>query len=281
MIKILVTGANGQLGRSFYKKHKSFTNYNFLFKDRESLDISNSDSLVSLISFEKPDIIINCAAYTAVDRAESEPDKAYEINHLAVSDLTKICSEKSIKLIHFSTDFVFNGQSSLPYKEEDNVDPIGIYASSKSNGEKAIIESESLDFCIIRTSWVYSEFAKNFVKTMLDLFKQKSEINVINDQIGSPTYASDIVDATMYVIINNISGLVHYSNIGKISWYDFASTIRNLSGRKTTINSISTSQYPTPAKRPKYSVLDLSKSKNLGLPIKHWKVSLKQCLKLI
>ena len=285
MIKILVTGANGQLGRSFYKKHKKFTNYTFLFKDKESLDISNYDEVESLISYEKPEVIINCAAYTAVDRAESEPDKAYEINHLAVAGLAKICSKRSIKLIHFSTDFVFDGLGNVPYKPDSKTSPLGSYGRTKLLGEEKILEELSTAL-IVRTSWVYSAFGKNFVKTMLRLMQERDTVRVVEDQIGAPTWARGLAEMLWASLSkDNIRGIYHWSDEGICSWYQFAKAIAEeavkigLIKRCAQVEPISSKNYKTLATRPHYSVLDCSSTiRDVGISPIPWRSQLKSML---
>jgi dTDP-4-dehydrorhamnose reductase len=232
---------------------------------------------------------INCAAYTAVDKAESEKELAFSVNAGAPGILAKVCKKNNTKLVHISTDYVFNGASTVPYKEEYPTDPQSVYGASKLEGERKIIQTNP-DSIIIRTSWVYSAFGKNFVKTMLKLMKEKQEISIVNDQIGSPTYAADLAEVIMQIIGKSsihhspltTHGIYNYSNNGVISWYDFAIAIKELTGSHCKINPIPTSQYPTPAKRPAYSVLDKTKIQQaFGIKLKDWKESLAVCLQRI
>ena len=232
-------------------------------------------------------IVINCAAYTAVDRAEQEKDMAFQINGEAVGVLAAVCKEHDTKFIHISTDYVFDGTATVPYKEDSPTNPQSVYGASKLEGEKQALQFNP-DTIIIRTSWVYSEFGKNFVRTMLKLMKEKEEINVVNDQFGSPTYAADLAEAILQIIVNlsihtsprtTHGGIYHFSNEGVISWYDFAVAIKEITGSNCKINPIPTSQYPTAAKRPAYSVLDTSKIQQIfNIKLNGWEESLAVCL---
>jgi len=283
---ILVTGSGGQLGSEIKVASKNFPSYHFLFVSREDLPIENDQSVRKFFEENQIDYCINCAAYTAVDKAESEKEKAFLINADAVGNLAKICSEYQTKLIHISTDYVYDGTVSVPLKEENAVGPVNVYGLSKLKGEELAIANDA-SALIIRTSWVYSSFGKNFVKTMLHLFREKEEINVINDQIGSPTYAADLALVIMKIIGEiqqgqSFSGIVNYSNAGATNWYEFAKEIKSLVNSKCKINPIPTSSYPTPAKRPLYSLLDTSKiRKLLQLEIPLWQDSLKKCIDIL
>jgi dTDP-4-dehydrorhamnose reductase len=293
--KILVTGANGQLGKELQQLSPSFPHpiaigYEFIFLTREKLAINEFESVKDSFKVYNPDYCINCAAYTAVDKAESEKDLAFMINGEAVGVLAAVCKEHNCRFIHISTDYVFNGQANAPYKEDSAVDPQSVYGASKLEGEKLALQFNP-DSIIIRTSWVYSEFGKNFVKTMLRLMNEKEEVNVVNDQIGSPTYAADLAAAALQIITHLpgrdntglvSTGIYHFSNQGTISWYDFALAIKDLSGSKCKINPISTSQYPTPVKRPANSVFDKTKiQQTFGIALKDWKQSLETCIRKI
>ncbi|MCK0158135.1 dTDP-4-dehydrorhamnose reductase [Cellulophaga sp. F20128] len=262
ILKILVTGANGQLGKCIQDVAKSYPQFNFHFKTSKDLNISEKEQLGALFDQEKYDFCVNCAAYTAVDKAETEKDKAYLVNAEAVRYLAEVCKEQNCVLIHISTDFVFDGNKTTPYTEEDIPNPINVYGASKLKGEQYIHEILEKYF-IFRTSWVYSEYGNNFVKTMLHLGKEREVLSVVNDQIGSPTYAGDLAKLVLGIIEVNSNkyGLYHYSNEGKISWYEFATEIFKQKGLKTKVNPIATEEYPTPARRPLYSVLDNSKIK--------------------
>jgi dTDP-4-dehydrorhamnose reductase len=283
-MNILVTGSKGQVG-SEIKELSSNSNHNFFFTSREELDITNEQNIKDFI--EKNDIkaIINCAAYTAVDKAEEDKINADLVNRKAVKKLAKISKEKSIKLIHISTDYVFDGTAFRPYCEEYQTNPNSVYGQTKLDGENEMIKINPHNSIIIRTSWVYSSFGNNFVKTMLRLGKEKDELGVIFDQIGSPTYARDLAQ-TLLDILPNIKNdkvaIYNYSNEGVLSWYDFAKEIMRMAKIDCSINPIETFQYPTPAKRPHYSLLNKSKIKNdFGVEIPYWKDSLSDCLKVL
>jgi dTDP-4-dehydrorhamnose reductase len=278
--KIIVTGSNGQLGKELKKLAASFPSFEFIFLSREDLPIHHFEMVRHYFSVYYPDYLINCAAYTAVDRAEEEKDKAFQVNGEAVGVLAAVCKEQHCKFIHISTDYVFDGTATEPYKEDSPTNPQSVYGSSKLEGEKQAFQFNP-DTIIIRTSWVYSEFGKNFVKTMLKLMSEREEINVVNDQVGSPTYAADLAESILQIISadNWQPGIYHYNNDGVISWYDFALAIKELTGATCNVLPIPTTQYPTPAKRPAYSVLDNGKIREtFGMAEKNWKDSLLACL---
>ncbi|MDE3185241.1 MAG: dTDP-4-dehydrorhamnose reductase [Bacteroidota bacterium] len=283
---ILVTGANGQLGNEIKILSKNFTGYRFLFTTKEELSIENTESVKAFFKNNHIDYCINCAAYTAVDRAESEKEKAFLINADAVGELAKNCNDNQVKLIHISTDYVYDGSRNEPLKESDSVGPVNAYGSSKLKGEQLALD-QNPSTLIIRTSWVYSSFGNNFVKTMLRLFKEKEEINVINDQLGSPTYAADLAAVILLFIDRmqegkSFSGIVNYSNDGVTTWYQFAEEIKALVHSNCKINPIPTSAYKTAAERPLYSVLDTSKIRELlDINIPSWKKSLKSCVEVL
>lgn len=281
MSNILITGANGQLGKSIKKLSSNF-NYNFIFADKEMLDITDKNKLEEIIEVKHIDIVINCAAYTAVDKAEDEKKKAYLINFKAVENLAKICKEKDISLIHISTDYVFDGKNYIPYEEEDKTNPINVYGDSKLKGEEAILRVKPKGI-ILRTSWVYSEDGHNFVKTMLNLAKVKSNLRVIYDQIGSPTYAKDLANTILYIIqypINKSVKIYHFSNDGICSWYDFAKAIFEIRDINIKIVPVISNEFKTKAKRPHYSVLSKEKiKKEYNVYIPYWRDSLKKMLK--
>jgi dTDP-4-dehydrorhamnose reductase len=291
--KILVTGANGQLGKELKIIAASFPHpiaigFEFIFLSKEDLPIHHFEMVRHYFNTYQPQYLINCAAYTAVDRAEQEKDRAFHVNAEAVGVLAAVCKTHHTKLIHISTDYVFDGTATTPYKEDSTTNPQSVYGASKLEGERQALQFNP-DPIIIRTSWVYSEFGKNFVRTMVKLMKEKDEIDVVNDQIGSPTYAADLADAILQIIIFNtqhstlnIQGVYHFSNEGIISWYDFAVAIKELTGSNCKINPITTSQYPTAAKRPAYSALDKTKiQQTFGIVFKDWKESLAGCLQKI
>lgn len=283
MNNVLITGSNGQLGSELKKLSVIHENINFFFKDLPELNICEYDLLKEVVFFNNIDTIINCAAYTSVDKAENEIELAYSVNSNAIKNLVSIVEEVNGKLIHISTDYVFDGSSSVAYSENDLTNPLGVYGESKLEGENIILNS-NIDSIIIRTSWLYSSFGNNFVKTMCDLMGNKSSINVINDQIGSPTYAKDLAETIISILNykNWISGLYHYSSHGEISWYEFANDIKELGGFNTEIKAVNTDQYPTLAVRPKYSLLNKSKIKEtFNIEIPFYKDSLKKCIKIL
>ena len=285
---ILVTGSNGQLGKELKEIADNYSQYVFVFASREDLKLHHFGLVENFFIATKPQYCINCAAYTAVDKAESEQDMAMLVNGEAVGNLAAICKKYQTKFIHISTDYVFDGESETPYKEEDATGPINTYGKSKLLGEQLCMK-EDADAIIIRTSWVYSSFGHNFVKTMMRLMNERNELNVVSDQIGSPTYAADLAD-TILTIINNcqlsivnwLPGIYHYSNEGKISWFEFAQTIKVLIGSKTIVHPILTAEYPTPARRPHYSLLNKEKIKSVyHISVPDWKDSLASCVDLL
>jgi dTDP-4-dehydrorhamnose reductase len=283
---ILITGANGQLASELKTLASAHPSYLFLFTTKEELPIENSEALELFFNKNHIDYCINCAAYTAVDKAESEEEKAFLINAEAVGLLASFCKLHEAKFIHISTDYVYDGSKEMPLKEEDSVGPVNIYGASKLKGEQLALENNPASL-IIRTSWVYSSFGNNFVKTMLRLFKEKEEINVIADQHGSPTYAADLA-ATILLFITQMesgktfSGIVNYCNSGVTTWYEFAEAIKQSVNSNCKINPIPTSSYKTAAKRPLYSVLDTSKIQGLlHLEIPEWRNALQRCLQIL
>ena len=283
MIKILVTGSSGQLGSELKALSETYTDYEFTFVTRVEIDLANGQSIKAYFEGKHFDVVINCAAYTAVDKAESEQELADLINHKAVKVLADLAKEKDMKLIHVSTDYVFDGTNSIPYTEDTTTDPNSVYGETKLLGEKALQEINPKKSIIIRTSWVYSSVGNNFVKTMLRLGKEKDSLGVIFDQVGTPPYARDLAKAILEIVpqINNENvEIYNYSNEGVLSWYDFAKEIMRMSKTECMINSIETSEYPTPAKRPHYSLLNKNKIKKVyNIQIPYWKDSLESCLK--
>jgi dTDP-4-dehydrorhamnose reductase len=283
---ILVTGANGQLANEIKIIAAHYPQYEFFFTTKEELAIENTKAVKSFFEKNGIDYCINCAAYTAVDKAESEKEKAFLINADAVGSLANICNIHQVKLIHISTDYVYDGSSNIPLKEENKTSPINIYGTSKLKGEELALEKNP-SATIIRTSWVYSSFGNNFVKTMLRLFKEKNEINVVADQYGSPTYAADLAATIMKCVEKiqqekQLSGIFNYCNEGIITWFEFAEEIKSLINSSCIINPIPTSSYQTAAKRPQYSVLDTSKIKQtLQTSIPDWKESLEKCMEVL
>jgi dTDP-4-dehydrorhamnose reductase len=283
MKTILVTGANGQLGQCLQELSVSHSSMQFVFLNSKELDITSKESVNKVFNNSNFDFCINCAAYTAVDTAESEQVIAEKVNVLGVQYLSEACKTYCTKLIHISTDFVFDGNSSIPYTENLATAPVSVYGKTKLEGENAI-QAVLEAFFILRTSWLYSEYGNNFVKTMLRLSKERTELGVISDQIGGPTYAKDLARVILKIIETDATkyGIYHYSNEGVASWYDFAKAIFEISNTAITVNAIPTSSYPTPAKRPKYSVLNTSKLKNnLKVEIPYWRDSLKEVLTLL
>lgn len=282
MKKILVTGSNGQLGSELKDLSKSFSDIEFLFHDIDTLDLTDDIRLENFIRENNPDYIINCAAYTAVDKAEEEKEKAYLINAHVPLKLASLSKKYGIRLIHVSTDYVFDGHSYRPYNEKDITNPLSIYGKSKLEGENNIINS--CEAIIIRTSWLYSKYGNNFVKTVMRLGSQRPQLNMIFDQIGTPTCASDLAFAIMHIILFSeknkfLHGIYNYSNEGVCSWYDFAKIIVELSGLIVKVLPITTEQYPLPAPRPHYSVLNKDKIKScFGIEIPFWKDSLKKTI---
>ncbi len=283
--EILVTGANGQLGSELAKLASSYESYHFTFADHSALDLSNKKEIVKYFEKKHFDIIINAAAYTAVDKAEENVQTATLINTDAVKALADIAKEYKIHLIHVSTDYVFNGKNYRPYIESDPTSPLGVYGRSKLDGEKAMLAINPANSIIIRTSWLYSSYGANFVKTMLRLGKEHDELGIIFDQIGTPTYANDLASAILEIlpmIDNNGTEIYHYSNEGVCSWYDFAIEIFDLSDILCNVKPIESKEYVTPTQRPHFSVLNKAKIKTaFGISIPHWKDSLKACLKQI
>lgn len=280
---ILVTGSNGQLGKELQQLADAYPQYKFVFASREDLKLHHFPLVENFFLATKPQYCINCAAYTAVDKAESEKEMAILVNGEAVGHLAAICKKYQTKLIHVSTDYVFDGESETPYKEDDTTNPKNVYGASKLLGEQLCMK-ENADSIIIRTSWVYSSFGHNFVKTMMRLMSERNEINVVSDQIGSPTYAADLAKTILDIIASGKweSGIYHYSNEGKISWYEFAVAIKELTGSNCSINPIPTSAYPTPAKRPHYSLLDKERIKAVfQITVPSWKSSLQRCIAAI
>lgn len=280
---VLVTGQKGQLGNELKVLSKKYKQYDYVFTDVEELDITNAEKVTEFFDQYKPAICINAAAYTAVDKAETDKDLALKINAHAVGNLAENCRKINTRFIHISTDYVFDGTASSPYKENHPVNPVNFYGESKLKGEGIALASYP-STVIIRTSWVYSFYGNNFVKTMLRLMKEREKINVINDQFGSPTYAADLAEAIMHIATGTDSkgGIYHFSNEGVISWFDFAVAIKELAGLSCDIKPIDTAGYPTPAKRPAYSVIDKEKIKStFGIELKDWKESLQQCLQLL
>jgi dTDP-4-dehydrorhamnose reductase len=284
---ILVIGKTGQLSQAIHALIDVFPNLCFTFVSRQDMDLSDSKSIEQYFENHQYDLIINCAAYTAVDKAESEVDLANQVNHLAVVQLASIAKRDNSKLIHISTDYVFDGMSFQPYKEIDEVAPQSVYGKSKLAGEIAIRSMMPVNALIIRTSWVYSEFGANFVKTMLHLGKERQFLKIVYDQVGSPTYARDLAMAILNIAKSDIfnkntfdTDVLHFSNEGVCTWYDFAKTIFEIENIDCIIKPIESIEYPTPAKRPHFSLLNKAKIKDkYDIEIPYWKDSLTECLR--
>ena len=282
MKKILVTGATGQLGSELKVLSENYSQYEWFFADRNQVSLDNFAVLKNQLEAIQPNVILNSAAYTAVDKAESEPELADTVNNLAVGIIAQYANDNKVKLIHISTDYVFDGTSSVALTEEAITEPINIYGASKRAGELSCLEANP-NSVIIRTSWVYSNFGNNFVKTMQRLLKERDSISVVNDQIGSPTYAADLAQVMMDILNADkwIPGIYNYSNEGEISWYEFVLAIQEIGGYTCEVNGIPSSSSPTPAKRPSFSLLDKSKIKAVfRINVPHYKESLKKCLML-
>ena len=284
-MKLLVTGANGQLGSEFKTLTAKGSHHTMYFLTRAELDLSAPESIVEVLSKYDFDILINCAAYTAVDKAESEIDLANTINVESVGAMAQYCNQHNKILIQISTDFIFSGKGYLPILETDQEDPLSIYGSSKLAGEKAIMSTME-SFYIVRTSWVYSSYGNNFLKTMLRYMDERSELGIVMDQVGTPTYARDLAQAILNMIAHpsfkSAYGVYNYSNLGTASWYDFACRIKDIANKTVSIKPIRTEAYPTPAARPSYSVLDKSKIQDVfGLEIPYWTNSLQSCIELL
>jgi dTDP-4-dehydrorhamnose reductase len=277
---ILVTGASGQLGQAIQYIAKYYNDCNFIFASSSFLDITNQEKVNSFFDSNKIDFCVNAAAYTAVDKAESEPEKAKAVNILGPKNLAIACKKNNVKLIHISTDFVFDGNSKVPYLETDHTNPLGVYGKTKLDGEKEVIKNIDQYF-IIRTSWVYSQFGNNFMKTMIRLASERDSLNIVSDQIGTPTNAVDLAKAILQIILKDKDyyGIYNYSNEGIASWYDFAKEIFKINKINITVNPIPSETFPTPAARPKYSVLDKKKIKTtFNMEIQSWEKALQETL---
>lgn len=284
---IVVTGKNGQLGSELQLLAPLYdAQYDFLFVDRSQLDLASNDSIDNFFAAHTPSIVINCAAYTAVDKAETDRESAFQINGAAVGKLAAHAAAVNALFITVSTDYVFNGNGTSPYLPSDATDPINYYGESKAVGEQLALVNNP-NSIIIRTSWVYSRFGNNFVKTMMRLMGERSSLHVVGDQIGAPTYAADLAAAIMHMVAQKVagnkhSGIYHYSNNGNISWYDFAVAIAKLIHSNCAVTKIGSEAFPTPAKRPRYSLMDCSAIiQDFGVQQPAWEDSLKVCISLI
>ncbi|MDO4224406.1 MAG: dTDP-4-dehydrorhamnose reductase [Bergeyella zoohelcum] len=284
MKKILVIGGRGQLGNCLQKIAENYTSdFSIDFTDSDTLDITNLTAVEDYFDDYQPDFCINASAYTAVDLAETEKEKAFAVNADGVANLAENCKKHNAVLVHISTDYVFDGESNIPYEEENFTNPIGIYGQSKRKGEELALDLNPKTI-VIRTSWLYSEFNKNFVKTMLNLFSQKEELSIVADQYGQPTNANDLAEAIMKIVEfePKTYGVFHFSNYSETTWFDFAKKIAEFSDSKIRLKPISTDEYPTPAKRPKRSTMCLDKIENIyKIELKHWEHSLEDCIKIL
>jgi len=285
MIQILLIGANGQLGREIRDLAPMFPDFKFLYAGSADLDITNQSAVHKFFSENKFDYVINCAAYTAVDQAEKDREAAWLLNAKAPGILAENCFKYNARFIHISTDYVFNGKNFRPYLENDEVSPVSFYGKTKMEGEQAVFNTKC-DAMIIRTSWLYSNYGDNFVKTMIRLGKEQDELGVVFDQVGSPTYAYDLASTILQIISKCenkekqfLPGIYHYSNEGVCSWYDFTLAIHEMAGIECDVRPIESREYPVQAPRPCYCVLNKSKIKvTFGVQIPHWRVSLKKCM---
>ncbi len=288
MMKILVTGSNGQLGSELQQLAPTMDGMDFLFTDVDTLDICNKVAIEEFLANQPVDFIINCAAYTAVDKAEDDIEQCYAINRDAVRNLGEVAASIGCKVIHVSTDYVFNGKAYRPYTEDMQIAPNTVYGKSKAEGEEELLRV-CMDAVILRTSWLYSAFGNNFVKTMLKLGKERETLSVIYDQIGTPTYAADLAVVILEIVRQAIedestfkTGTYHFSNEGVCSWYDFAVAIHRLAGITCDVRPIESSAYPAKAPRPFYSVLNKAKLKaTFHIPIAHWQDSLGKCIAIL
>ncbi len=283
MKKILITGGNGQLGSELRLLSKVYTQFEWTFTDYQELDLCDLNNLEDSIAQVNPQIIINCAAHTAVDKAESEYELSDVLNHQAVAIMAKWSHANDCQLVHVSTDYVFDGTASTALIETAQPNPINVYGVTKLAGEQACLR-ENPNAIIIRTSWVYSSFGNNFVKTMSRLMQERDSLNVVNDQMGSPTYAADLAQAIMTILTQQTwqAGIYNFSNEGEISWYEFALAIQEIGQFDCDINGIPSSAYPTPAKRPQYSLLDKTKIKSVyGVVVPEYRDSLRKCMELL
>ena len=284
MKRILVVGGNGQLGHCLQKLAPKYHGlFDFNFTGSDVLDITDRKQIEKELEEYQPDFVINASAYTAVDLAEKEEEKAFAINTQGVADLAEVCKDHNAVLIHISTDYVFDGETNLSYAEDDFTNPIGVYGASKRKGEELALENNP-ETVIIRTSWLYSEFNKNFVKTMLHLFAIKEELGIVADQFGQPTNANDLAQAIMDIIKsqNKIFGIYHFSNYPETTWFDFANKIKEFSKSDILLKPIATEDFPTPAKRPKRSTMSLDKiEKDYHIEPRHWENSLRDCIEIL
>jgi len=283
MNTILITGSHGQLGNEMQQAAISFPAFNFLYTDVEDLDICDKAALSDFVKANKVNIIVNCAAYTAVDKAEDDVALCYKINSDAVRNIGEVASENNLKVVHVSTDYVFDGTNYLPYNEDQPVCPATVYGKSKLAGEQALMET-CKQAVILRTAWLYSSFGNNFVKTMMKLGTDRDSLNVIFDQVGTPTYAADLANTILKVLSHEtfVPGIYHFSDEGVCSWYDFTKSIHRIAGITCNVQPIETKDYPARTPRPHYSVLNKAKIKSTyGMVIPHWEESLVRCIDIL
>lgn len=283
MQTILVTGSNGQLGSEMQQAAKRFPNFKYIYTDVAELDICDKNTLNNFVKENAVTVIVNCAAYTAVDKAEDDVELCYKINRDAVKNIAEVAKENNVKVVHVSTDYVFDGTNYIPYTEDMPVCPSSVYGKSKLEGEQVLLESCD-EAVIIRTSWLYSSFGNNFVKTMMKLGTERDALNVIFDQVGTPTYAADLADSILNIIShkNFVAGIYHFSDEGVCSWYDFTKTIHRIANITCNVQPIETKDYPVRTPRPHYSVLNKAKIKSTyGIAIPHWEESLKKCISIL
>jgi len=283
MITILITGSNGQLGNEMQQAAVRFPDFNYIYTDVAELDICDKGALDAFVKANNVNVIVNCAAYTAVDKAEDDVELCYKINRDAVRNIAEVATENKVKVVHVSTDYVFDGTNYLPYTEDMPVCPATVYGKSKLEGEQALLEN-SKESVILRTAWLYSSFGNNFVKTMIKLGTERDSLGVIFDQVGTPTYAADLADAILQLLSNEtfVPGIYHFSDEGVCSWYDFTKTIHRMASITCDVKPIETKDYPARTPRPHFSVLNKGKIKSTyGISIPHWEVSLEKCIQLL
>lgn len=283
MDTILITGSHGQLGNEMQQAAARFPAFRFIYTDVEELDICNKAALDAFVKANAVNVIVNCAAYTAVDKAEDDVELCYKINAEAVRNIGEVAHQNGLKVVHVSTDYVFDGTNYMPYSEDQAVSPNTVYGKSKLAGEQALMETCE-QAVILRTAWLYSSFGNNFVKTMIKLGTERDSLNVIFDQIGSPTYAADLADAILKLLSHPVfvPGIYHFSDEGVCSWYDFTKTIHRIAGITCDVHPIETKDYPARTPRPHYSVLNKAKIKTTyGIVIPHWEESLERCMKIL
>ena len=283
MTTILITGSNGQLGNEMQQAAVRFPDFNYIYTDVAELDICDKGALDAFVKANNVNVIVNCAAYTAVDKAEDDVELCYKINRDAVRNIAEVATENKVKVVHVSTDYVFDGTNYLPYTEDMPVCPATVYGKSKLEGEQALLEN-CKESVILRTAWLYSSFGNNFVKTMIKLGNERDSLGVIFDQVGTPTYAADLADAILQLLSNEtfVPGIYHFSDEGVCSWYDFTKTIHRMANITCDVKPIETKDYPARTPRPHFSVLNKGKIKSTyGISIPHWEVSLEKCIQLL